>query len=717
MTDQAKAKDDPDEAPPRRVNWVAVGICVVLAAVIAASVYFSLNFIENERKRDLMAWQVRLGIVADSRAADVNKWVEGNFATMRDLSENSSLQLYMTELEMSAGDKSGVTDEPAQATYLRNLLVATAERTGFKPPADVGEVRANVEKAGVAGIALTDADGRLIVSTPGMPPISGKIRAAIATALDGEPALIDMFMGASNLPTIGFVLPVFGIQDDSGGTKGIGVVVGMRVVDSELFDRLSQPGETSETSETYLVRKKGGTVEYLSPLADGTPPLKRSMAIDTANLAASYALEKPGGFAIKRDYAGDEVLVTSRSLGNLPWVLVRKVSKAEALSDTETRLNTIFTVFVLIIIGVTVTIFAVWRHGSSLRATRAAEKSRIAAERFENMSKFMNLVTNSQPTKIVAVTGDTKYTFANEPAAKEAGISPADMVGKTMASVIGPVKAQAYADINREILRRFAESDDTVAERESHIHTFGKEGDEDFQVIKSDHIPLRGDRDYPPGILMVLDDITELTKERRHSEKILNQLIDTLVSVVDRRDPFSAHHSSRVADVANNLAREMNLSELEIKTVDIAGRLVNLGKIFIPPELLTKTEELTPEERALVSNSYLVSADLMRSVDFEGPVTETIRQMGEKWDGSGPLGIKEDSGLATARILSVANAFVGMISPRAYRGAMTFDKASSILLEQSNSRFDRRPVSALINFLDNHGGIELWAHFRDAPEE
>lgn len=705
------------EAPTRRINWVAVSICVALAAVIAAAIYFALNFVKAERARDLTAWQVRLGIVADSRTASVNKWVEKNFSTMRDLSENASLQLYMTELEMNAASKSSASGEPAQATYLRNLLVATAQRTGFTPPEVAGEVRANIKKAGVAGIALADASGRTIVSTSEMPPISAKIRAAIAKALDGKPALIDMFTGATNLPTIGFVLPIFGIQDESGGTKGIGVVIGMRVVGKDLFNLLAQPGETSKTSETYLVRKNGATVEYLSPLADGTPALKRRMATSTADLAAAYALKEPGGFAIKRDYTGKEVLVVSRSLANIPWVLARKISKAEALAGTETRLNTIFTVFVLIIIGVTVTIFAVWRHGSSLRATRAAEKSRIAAEKFENMSKFMNLVTNSQPTKIVAVTGENIFTFANEPAAEGMNISREDMIGKTMASVIGPTKAQIYADINREILARFAASDDAVAERESHIHVFGEEDDEDFKVVKSDHIPLRGDRDYPPGILMILDDITELTRERRRSEKMLNQLIDTLVSVVDRRDPFSAHHSSRVADVAINIAKEMSLSELEIKTVDVAGRLMNLGKIFIPPEILTKTEELTPEERSLVSNSYLVSVDLTQNVDFEGPVVETVRQMGETWDGSGPLGIKEDEGLVTARILGVANAFVGMISPRAYRGALTFEKVSNILLEQSNSKFDRKPVSALINFLENRGGIELWAHFRDAPEE
>ena len=706
-----------EEKTPRRINWIAVGICAALALVIAAAVYFSFQFVEDERKRSLQEWQVRMGIVADSRSAAINEWVEQNFAAMRELAENASLQLYMTELAMSEGDKSEITDEPAQASYLRNLLVASADRTGFTPPVEAGEIAANVEKAGVAGIGLTDADGRPIVSTPQMPPITGKIRTAVAKALDGEPALIDAYMGASNLPTIGFALPVFGVQDDSEGAQGIGVVIGMRTLGNDLFERLVQPGETAETAETYMVRAAGAAVEYISPLADGTAPLKRSIAADTPDLAAGFALDKPGGFAVKRDYASEEVLVVSRALATLPWVLIRKVSRAEALSAIETRLNTILTVFVLIIVGVAVTIVAVWRHGSSIRAAEAAEKSRIAADRFENMTKFMNLVTNSQPTKIVAVTGDTKYTFANEPAAKGTGIERADLMGKTMASVIGPIKAQAYADINREILSNFAESDDTMKEREQHIHTFGEEEDDDFQVVKSDHIPLRGDRDHQPGVLMVLDDITELTNERRRSEKMLNQLINTLVSVVDRRDPYSAHHSIRVALVARHIAAEMDLPESDIKTIDIAGRLMNLGKIFIPPDLLTKTAELTSEERQLVGNSYLVSVDLLEEVDFDGPVVETVRQMGETWDGGGPLGLEKDDILITARVLAVANAFVGMISARAYRGALTFDKVSNILLEQTKSKFDRKPVSALINYLENRDGMEKWAHFRESPEE
>lgn len=724
MAESSQARDgdgssSANRRPARRVNSIVLGSLVVLVLAVLAAVFFAYRFVEDERLRTLQEWQVRLGIVADSRVAAVDAWVDGNFATLRELAQNASLQIYMTELSEAGGDRSAVTDEPAQATYLRNLLVATAERSGFKAPEPVGEIAANVERPGIAGIGLADANGLAIASSPGMPPLTGRIRTAIAAALEGQPAFIDMYVGAGNQPTVGFALPVFGIQDGA-GARGIGVVVGIRVSDEDLYRNLRQPGETARTAETFLVRAHDNVVEYLSPLADGTAPLKRTLARDTPDLDAAFAIEKPGGFTVGRDHAGDEVLVVSRALASTPWVLVRKVTRAEALAATETRLRTILIVFVLITVGVAVTIVAVWRHGTSVRASEAAERYRVSSERFENIGKFMRVVTNSQRTAIAAVDGTTTYTFANLPAAQEAGIAPEDMLGKTMASVMGPVKATHFADINREVLARFAESEragdpDSVAKcRETHIKTFGLDGGE-VQVIRSDHVPLRGDRDHPPGVLMVLDDITELTRERRRSEYILRQLIDTLVGVVDRRDPYSANHSARVAEVAKAIAQEMAAPELDVTTVDIAGSLMSLGKIFIPSEVLSKGNDLTPEERQMVMGAYAVSAELLANVPFDGPVVDTIRQIGETWDGRGPLGLADGSVLATARILAVANTFVGMVSARAYRQAMPFEDAAKILLDEAGKRFDRKPVSALINVLENRGGIERWSHFRDPP--
>ena len=694
--------DKPADEIRGKVNPAVGIIAIVLFLAAIGAVILAVKFIAGEQERNQQAWQIRLGIVADSRTQAVSEWADRNFASLGDLAENASLQLYLTELSLASPQEG---TEQVEGGYLRNLLVTTAERAGFTPPVPAGEVPANVEQVGVAGIGLVNAQGQAIISTPGMPPLSNRVRVAVAKALTGEPALIDVYMGASNLPTIGFVLPIFAIQDDSRRTEGIGAVIGIRVVGNDLFDRLQQPGETGRTAETFLVRAAGSNVEYLSPLADGTRPLKRALARDTPRLAAAIALKNPGSFSIGRDYAGTDVLTVSRPLAGLPWVLVRNISQAEALSATNARFRTVFIVFVLIIIGVGVTVVAVWRHGTSLRAAAAAEKYRIAAERFENMSRFLKVVTDSQPTEIVTVDGETRYTFANQQAARQVNLTPDDMLDKTMASVIGPVKAKVFARINREVLEDH--------ESQTHLHHF--EDEDEHRVVRSVHVPLEENMDHSESVLLVLDDLTALTREKERAEEILRNLVNTLVSVVDRRDPYSAHHSTRVAEVARNICNEMGATELEARTVDIAGSLMNLGKIFVPSELLTKTDALSDEERARLAGSYDVSVDLLEDVVFEGPVVETIRQIGENWDGSGRLGLKGGEILATARTLAVANAFVGMISPRAYRNALTFEKVSNLLLEQSGTRFDRKPVSALINFLENRDGMDRWSHFRDTP--
>jgi len=363
-SDSSGQADEQEGTVRRQVNKMVITVGIAVTLAIVAAVYLAFNFVEEERGRNIQAWQVRLGIVADSRTSAVNEWVDENFGVMRELSENASLQVYMTQLTLANGRKAEITDEDGQAGYLRNLLISTANRAGYIPPPTAGDVAANVEKAGVAGLALADASGNFIVSTPSMPPVSSKIRKAVLKALGGEPALIDVFMGSSNLPSVGFVLPIFSVQGDE--PKGIGAVIGIRLLGKDLFNKLKQPGETAASAETYLVRELAGTVEYISPLADGTPPLKRSLAKDTPNLAATFALKTLGGFGQKMDYLGEDVLVTSRPIANFPWVLVRKISRMEALFETETRLKTILIVFILIIVGVAVGFIAVWRHGSSV---------------------------------------------------------------------------------------------------------------------------------------------------------------------------------------------------------------------------------------------------------------------------------------------------------------------------------------------------------------
>ena len=107
----------------------------------------------------------------------------------------------------------------------------------------------------------------------------------------------------------------------------------------------------------------------------------------------------------------------------------------------------------------------------------------------------------------------------------------------------------------------------------------------------------------------------------------------------------------------------------------------------------------------MIKNSIQTSANLLQGIEFDGPVVQTLRQAQANWDGSGqPPGLAGDAIIVTARVIAVANAFIGMISDRAFRQALSFDDAIENLMKGSGKAFDRRVVAALVNYLDNHGG-------------
>jgi HD-GYP domain-containing protein (c-di-GMP phosphodiesterase class II) len=159
----------------------------------------------------------------------------------------------------------------------------------------------------------------------------------------------------------------------------------------------------------------------------------------------------------------------------------------------------------------------------------------------------------------------------------------------------------------------------------------------------------------------------------------------------------------------------MGLSEIEIETAEIAGNLLNLGKILIPTDLLAKSGNLTAEELHLVRNSIQTSADLLQDIEFDGPVVDTLRQAQARWDGSGTPPLVGDQILVTARIIGVANALIGMTSERAFRSAISIDEAVERLMKESGKGFDRRVVAALVNYVDNHGGRAVLATMTRNP--
>ena len=680
---------------------ILTGATLVIAAVVGTLLV--LQFAASERDRELRQWQVRLGIVADSRLADVEGWLGEQLDELTALAENASLQLYMTILDED--DDSSADD--AEASFLATLLTAVSERAGFAPRFDQAEVSANVSRVGVAGIALIDRDGEVVVASPEMPPVAGILRSFIEATPKGERAVSDIYLGSGGKPTMSFAVPVFAIQGDESAASQIGVVVGVKEISSELYPLLKQPGNTDATSEAVLVRRSGATIEYISPLSDGTEALKRKLSVDTPELAAMFAIDTPGGFGTFRDYLNQEVLVTSRAISTVPWSLLYKIDTSEALAESERRLTQMMVAFFLIIGLVLAGMIALWFFGTSTRAKEAADKFEQLANRFQGQRNFMHLVTDSQPNAIIILDDHARYRWFNQVALDMSGLERGDLFNKTVTAVLGPVEGKRVDAWVKECLEK--------SERLSVTHEM-EVPDKGSVIYRSDLIPLEAREEMPPGVLMVSQDISETIKERQQRERIMRQLVSTPVSVVDRRDPYSANHSIHVGQVAHAVAEEMGLEDSLVEAVEIAGNLMNLGKISVPEDVLTKTERLTEEEVAMIRDSVLTSADLIKSIEFDGPVEETLRQLLENYDGSGvPNGLKGEDIAITARVVAAANAFVGMVSARSWRPGMDIDEAVNTLMKETGQKFDRRAISALANYIDNRQGRDEWRSFGEAP--
>ncbi len=178
-------------------------------------------------------------------------------------------------------------------------------------------------------------------------------------------------------------------------------------------------------------------------------------------------------------------------------------------------------------------------------------------------------------------------------------------------------------------------------------------------------------------------DITERKKAEdtlEHSltrlEKTVEGAIAAMATVIEMRDPYTAGHQQRVAMIAGAIAREMVLPNDLIKGVEITGKIHDIGKIYVPMEILSKPGVLSPIERQIIQTHARGSYDILKSIDFPWPVAQTALQHHERLDGSGyPQGLKENEIMLEAKILMVADVVEAMASHRPYRASRGIEAA------------------------------------------
>jgi response regulator RpfG family c-di-GMP phosphodiesterase len=179
--------------------------------------------------------------------------------------------------------------------------------------------------------------------------------------------------------------------------------------------------------------------------------------------------------------------------------------------------------------------------------------------------------------------------------------------------------------------------------------------------------------------------------------KAIDGIIQAIATTVEVRDPYTAGHQRRVAQLSRAIAIELNLQESVIEGVYMAGLIHDLGKISVPAEILSKPGCLTDPEFSIIKSHPQTAYDILKPIEFPWPIAEIVLQHHERMDGSGyPRGISGDYILLESRIISVADVVEALSSHRPYRPALGIEKALQEISSNMGKLYDLKVAEACL---------------------
>lgn len=212
---------------------------------------------------------------------------------------------------------------------------------------------------------------------------------------------------------------------------------------------------------------------------------------------------------------------------------------------------------------------------------------------------------------------------------------------------------------------------------------------------------LAGDLSYGIGALRAE---AERSSSQELIKRSLENTIQAVAATVEMRDPYTAGHQRRVGALAEALAREMGLDDDEVHGIHLAAIIHDIGKIYVPAEILSRPGRLSPVELDLIRTHPQVGYDIIRHIEFPWPVAEMILQHHEKLDGSGyPQGLKGEAICRGARIIAVADIVEAMASHRPYRPGLGLEQALAEIEGEAGRTLDPAAVRACLALFRDKG--------------
>jgi PAS domain S-box-containing protein/putative nucleotidyltransferase with HDIG domain len=297
------------------------------------------------------------------------------------------------------------------------------------------------------------------------------------------------------------------------------------------------------------------------------------------------------------------------------------------------------------------------------------------------------------PDGIIVLNKAGDIAEINPAAARIAGADKTAMIGEPLEKVWGELfRASSRLDFGLH-------SDYTWGENDSTLY------------LDMNLIPLREKKGEIGGKLIVLRDVTEsremeefLKQSYEKLQRALQGSIYAAAKMVEIRDPYTAGHQQKVAQLATAIAADIKLPEEQVNYVGLSAMVHDIGKIYIPAEILTRVGTLSDLEFKLIKTHVQRSYEILKDIEFPWPVAEIVLQHHERLDGSGyPKGLKSDEILLEAKILGVADTVEAISTHRPYRSAPGAGEALEEITRNKGTLYDVNIVDSCMSLFYEKG--------------
>jgi PAS domain S-box-containing protein len=324
-----------------------------------------------------------------------------------------------------------------------------------------------------------------------------------------------------------------------------------------------------------------------------------------------------------------------------------------------------------------------------------ADTQRDPDEKASEGLAFLETLLSTAPIGLLFVDREFRYVRVNEKVAAIHGTKSVEAhIGRTVAEVVPALWAQLEQSY-RAVLR----SGNPVCNVELSGATAEDPGNRHYWLESI--YPVRVGTDII-GLGVILADVTERKEHELALVALTEAAVDAIAAAAESRDPYTAGHQRRVADLSVAIANKLGLDPKEIEGVRIAAKIHDIGKLSMPSEILTKPGALRETERALLREHAQAGYDIVRGISFPWPIATMILQHHERIDGSGyPNGLRGDEILLGARIISVADVVEAMTSHRPYRASMGLTAALNFIGEARGTRLDPDVVDVCLGLFSS----------------